>query len=434
MTGLVDRQLRDVGLGVTTRLALIVVSITYVIWNLLAATLSSMEFSWDSDRYFSTVLDPQNPGVITTALFRAIENHTAIMFVLVGIYAAVWLILVWGIVRAFRGSAAGWVLSILLLLISMSTPLWSWNTVLLSESLTTSAVVLWIASVVWFIASRERSAGMLAWTSVATLAVVACRPQLLIVVIPAQLILIFLNRDRASRATLIVNVGIVAGALGLGLLRLYQFAASGSFQYLYVLHNFIDKQDSFRPYALEVMPRCEPLEQALAGPAPWPDTLNLGGNLIPVCPETWLWFNSDAAQFPAWFLERPAETITNFLNVIPHLIFYPMSVSQAIPAPISNVILNPLHLWLWTFAYALIGVIFVLSIRKSLPISVRGVVAGLLITASVIVFVFIVWGADGYDLSRHVYPVVPFIGVAILAIFPVASLQSRSPRQSFQQL
>ena len=275
---------------------------------------------------------------------------------------------------------------------------------------------------------------MLAWTSVATLAVVACRPQLLIVVIPAQLFLIFLKRDRASRATLIVNVGIVAGALGLGLLRLYQFAASGSFQYLYVLHNFIDKQDSFRPYALETMPRCEPLEQALAGPAPWPDTLNLGGNLIPVCPETWLWFNSDAAQFPAWFLERPAETITNFLNVIPHLVFYPMSVSQGIPTPVSNVILNPLHLWLWAFAYALIGVIFVLSIRKSLPISVRGVIAGLLITASVIVFVFIVWGADGYDLSRHVYPVVPFIGVAILAIFPVASLQSRSPRQSFQQL
>lgn len=432
MTGQVVLPSADVGIGRSTRVALIVVSIVYVTWNLLAATFSTMEFSWDSDRYFSTVLDPQNPGFVTTGLFRLIQNHTAIMFVLVGVYSVAWLILMWGIVRAFRGSAAGWVLSSLMLLISLSAPLWSWNTVLLSESLTTSSVVLWIASVVWLVSSRGKSPGMLVWTSVAALLVISSRPQLLIVMIPAQLAVIFLNRDRMGRGLLSVNLGIVVGALGLGLLRLYQFAASGSFQYLYVLHNFIDKQESFRPYALETMPKCEPLEQALAGPAPWPDTLNLGGNLVPVCPETWLWFNSDAAQFPAWFLERPTETITNFLNVIPHLVFYPMSVGQAIPTPVSNVILNPLHLWLWTFAYAVVGVIFVLSIRRRLPISVRGVVAGLLIAISVVIFVFIVWGADGYDLSRHVYPVVPFIGVAVLAIFPVASLQSRSPQQSQQ--
>lgn len=434
MTGEVARPSGVVGIGRSTRLALIAVSIGYLAWNLIAAAFSSMEFSWDSDRYFSTFFDPQNPGIITTGLFRLIRNHTAIMFVLVGIYAVVWLILVWGIVRAFRGSATGWILSILMLLISLSAPLWSWNTVLLSESLTTSSVVLWIASVVWLVSSRGKAPAMLAWTSLATLLVISSRPQLLIVMIPAQLTVILLNRDRLSRGLLGVNLGIVFAAIGLGLLRLYQFAASGSFQYLYVLHNFIDKQESFRPYALETMPKCEPLEQALAGPAPWPDTLNLGGNLVPVCPETWLWFNSDAAQFPAWFLERPTETITNFLNVIPHLVFYPMSVGQAIPTPVSNVILNPLHLWLWTFAYALLGLIFVLTIRKRIPISVRGIVAGLLIAVSVVTFVFIVWGADGYDLSRHVYPVVPFIGVAVLAIFPVASLQSRSPQRSHQQI
>ncbi len=427
MTTETVRSPGEVTLSFTTRLGLIAMSGVYLVWNLIAALNSSMEFSWDSDRYFSTIFDPQNPGFVTTALFRLVENHTVIMFVLVAIYSVVWLILVWAIIRAFKGTFLGWMLSIFLLLLSLSTPLWSWNTVLLSESLTTSAVVLWIASLTWLVSSRVKTTGLLVWTSVSALVVITSRPQLLIVIIPAQLLVLFLYRQWVSRGVLISNAAIVIAAIGVGLLRIYQFMASGSFQYLYVLHNFIDKNDSFRAYALETMPRCEPLEQALAGPAPWPDTLTLGGNLVPVCPETWLWFNSDAAQFPAWFFERPAETISNFFNVIPNLMFYPMSVGQALPSWLSNVLLNPQHLWLWTIAYVVVSIILVIAIHRSLPISVTGIVGGTLVAASIAVFVFIVWGADGYDLSRHMYPVVPFLGIAALAIFPVAVQKYRAP-------
>jgi hypothetical protein len=81
------------------------------------------------------------------------------------------------------------------------------------------------------------------------------RPQLLIIIVPVQFVLLTWIARRNKVAKL-------AGATGAGLLpfvvfgfyRIYELSTVQLYQFRYALNNLVDKGSSFRPYAFENMP------------------------------------------------------------------------------------------------------------------------------------------------------------------------------------
>jgi hypothetical protein len=65
--------------------------------------------------------------------------------------------------------------------------------------------------------------------------------------------------------------------------------------------------------------------------------------------------------------------------------------------------------------------IIALLAQRSLRVSLWGLTIAALLALSGVIYLFVIWGADGYDLSRHIYPYVPFIGIALLALIPTVS-------------
>jgi hypothetical protein len=252
--------------------------------------------------------------------------------------------------------------------------------------------------------------------------IIITRPQLLIVVIPAQFIfLLWESRRSGTWKVSGIGVGILAFFGALGGYRLLQLSSDDNYQYGYTIHNFVEKTPSFRAYALENMPACQPLVDALNGPAPWNDVLEISRNMVAICPETWFWFNTDAARFSSWVFEIPGASWSNFMAVIPALFFLAMTSGMAMPEWLSNIVLAPDQLWLWSGSYAVIGVVIALLAQRSLRDSLWGLISAALLALSGVIYLFVIWGADGYDLSRHIYPYVPFIGIALLALIPTVS-------------
>jgi len=411
------------------RIIFVVIAVIYFMWNYWAAFAHGMQESYDTSRYFGGAFDIQNPGISTTFLFTTIEEPLWIMFTLVALSCIAWIGLAWIVIRQLENFPVRWLLAGLLLLISMSAPIWSWHTVLLSESLTQTTVVLWLITIIWMMGQHDHFGVPILFSTLAAGLVIVTRPQLLMVIIPAQLMFLFW-RARRSRGDWRFSI---AGAIGTlifgcwGVYRLQFLASDNLYQYRYAIHNFVDKQPSFRAYALETMPTCQPLEDALAGPAPWTDVLAISRNMIPVCPETWIWFNSPESRFSSWIFDIPADSWSNFLAVIFGLTFFAMSAGVAMPALVSDLVLSPQQLWLWTALYVALGIIFGLVTRRDLRVTIFGVMAALGMSVSSLVFLFTVWGADGYDLSRHLYPFVPFVGIALLALIPTVA-QPRVPK------
>jgi hypothetical protein len=121
----------------------------YALWNLLAVLNAQAQESYDTYRYFGLVFDVQNPGSTTTALFMLIDDHQRIIYVLTFVSVTAWSLLILALVQRLRNSWIRWPLAILILVFSMTTPIWNYNTVLLTESLTVSTLILWFAAIVW---------------------------------------------------------------------------------------------------------------------------------------------------------------------------------------------------------------------------------------------------------------------------------------------
>jgi len=413
------------------RIFFAILAVIYFAWNVIAASIHGMQDSYDTSRYYGGVFDIQNPGISTTLLFTIVREPTWIMFALILLSCIAWLALTWMVVLRLHFSPVRWILGGLLLLISMSTPIWSWNTVLLSESLTQTSVVIWLATIIWMMGSGGSYRVQIISSTLAACFVIITRPQFLMIIVPAHIIFLFWRARRPSGEwTISISAALATILFGSwGVYRLLQLASDDLYQYRYAIHNFVDKTPSFRAYALENMPTCKPLEEALLGPAPWTDVLAISRDMIPLCPETWLWFNSPDSRFSNWVLEIPAESWGNFVAVIFGLTFFAMSSGWAMPAQFSDLILSPQQLWLWTGLYAALGLILALIARRHLGVSALGILATIALTASSFAFLFTVWGADGYDLSRHIYPFIPFVGIALLALIPTVP-NSKEPAPS----
>jgi len=196
--------------------------------------------------------------------------------------------------------------------------------------------------------------------------------------------------------------------------------------YRYAINNLIGKNPSFRVYALERMPPCDAIPAALNGPAPWNEMQALGENLMNVCPETWIWFRGPEVAMQQWMSAMPAETAYNFVAVMPGLVVPFLGQLHAMPDWMSLVVLNRNYPWLWTLGYLIIGIALAWAMRVRVRWSLTSLSAGLLIAVSALTYMVVVWAADGYDLERHVFPLVPLAAVAALVLPSTVPIGERS--------
>jgi len=168
---------------------------------------------------------------------------------------------------------------------------------------------------------------------------------------------------------------------------------------------------------LENMPNCDAIPAALNGPAPWNDIHALESTLINVCPETWLWFNSEAVRVPNWLSANPYASFLDFVGAMPRVTLALMSEGRAMPEWLSNLLLNPTEPWLWMLLYAVLGATFAALARIRPRMTILGIVGSAIIAFSAFIYLISMWASDGYDINRHIYPVLPLIAIAFL-VFP----------------
>jgi hypothetical protein len=389
----------------------------YGTWCLTVWWASAPEETWDSYRYLGAVFDVQNPGILTTLLYTTVQDARLQTLVQVLVSAVAWSLLALGVLHRLRGHWPAWVVSALVLLISLTAPLWSWNMMLATESLAITASVLWLASIVWLADDHHRAwVGLTPITASAAFAALA-RPQLLIVIVPVQgVLLVWWARREQRPAAALAAGGAFAPFIAFAAVRLVLLANVPLYRFRYALNNIVDKTPSFRAYALETMPPCDQIPAALNGPAPWNDIQAMESTLINQCPETYIWLKSEATSLPNWSIAVPADAIRNFTDVMPGQALTVWSSARALPNDASDLLLRPSAPWWWILLALAIGVAAAAAVPVRPRITLWGVLGIGVCLLSVLAFLYVTWGADGFDVPRHLLPALPMLTVAALVL------------------
>lgn len=410
----------------------------YFLWQGFAWWRSVPEESGDTWRYLELPLsEPINTGFTTSLLFQAIGDQRGITFAMVFLSAIAWSLLAVAVYRAVPRHGVGGALAIATLVISLTSPVWSWNVFLYSESFTVSALVLWLAAMIW--AARIRNFDIVGSSFLAAAALLLCitRPQLAMVIAPITLVIaawgmIRLNHVLASIIT--AFSGVLGGAIAL--VRLLQLQADPYWSVFYKINNYVDKTMSFRAYADEVMPACPPLPEAMQGPAPWTDAWVIRDNLPSLCPETFLWFRSTDSNVLSWTLAVPADAWANFMALIPSVGFFVQSQGRAMPDPLSNSLFPDITVWQFGLLGLALGVLAAWLSGARLRITALWLVAAAIISFLSVAHIYAVWAADGLELERHLMPMSLLIVLSALLLPPslIRTTGDRLPRNEPQLL
>lgn len=405
------------------------VGLIYLAWNLIAWWITEPQEFGDTYRYFgSTLFDIQNPGVTPVLLYTTLEDPKLVTLAQVLLYSLAWLLLASVVANRLHGSWLSPVTGIGLLVLSMTTPLWSWNTYLASESLSFTATTLWLTALIW---ARDRfqtpGAGVVALVATSALLVIT-RPAMVAVILPTLVVFgVWLWRRglRPAAGTWTV-LGFLPFA-GYALVRLQLLAGNDIYRYRYAINNYVDKTSSFRAYADSNMPSCEPLVNAVNGPAPWDEVWVLKEQLISTCTDSYLWLRSDATSLLDWTLASPGNALGNFIDAMPRVLLQPYSAGRAMPDAMSSLLMPDWPAWLLVIIYAVAGITLAAVSGARLRITALWLLGAATMAASVFAYFYAVWGADGIELNRHLLPLTAMLAVA-LVVLPCGLL--RRPQES----
>ena len=405
-----------------------IVLLVYVAWNLVAWNLSEPTDSYDTIRYFQPLSDPLNPGIVVNSLYLTLNSGTLITLAQVMIATTAWVLLALAILVRLRWNPVAWIMSSIVLLFSLTTPMWSWHMLTYTESLTNSALVFWFASIVWLTAKSESALKSLIPFSSAAGLIALTRPQLLIFVLPTQLvILVWWWRQNRRPFPAVGSLLAIAPFMAFAAYRVQQVTQIDVYRMRYAFHNLVGKNSSFRDYALVEMPPCDLVPQALNGPAPWNDAIALESTMISSCPDTWMWFRSDAVILQNWVPARFSQAIVEFGTQIQGIILSIQTQSSALPSFLSTALLNPSYPLIWALAFLIAGIGLAIAAGAKPKFSVLSVLSIAIVTSTVLLQMFLVWGADGESVERHQYPVIPMILIALL-VFPSVWSKTRSSK------
>lgn len=413
-------------------------AVAYFAWQTVAWWRSSPEESGDTWRYFELPLsEPINTGLTASLLFQAIGDQRGITFAMVFLSAIAWLMLALAVFRAIQKRVIGGGLAIATLLISLTSPIWSWNVFLYSESFTVSALVFWLAALIWGVRIRSFDVWGASVFATSTMVVCITRPQLAMFIAPIALVMAawgIIRLRRISASTITALGGLLGGSVAS--LRLLQLQADPYWSVFYKINNYVDKTMSFRAYADEVMPPCQPLPDAMQGPAPWTDAWVIRDNLPSLCPETFLWFRSADSNVFSWTLAVPGEAWANFMALIPSVGFFVQSQGRAMPESLSNILLPDIPVWQLSLLGLLLGALCAWFSGARLRITPLWLLAGGIITFFSLVHIYVVWAADGLELERHLMPIslLMMLSALLLPASLIKTSNERSLRIDPQQL
>ncbi len=401
------------------------VAVVYLLWNLLAWYISTPTEMGDTYRYFGfLIFDAQNPGIMTSFLYQSIQDPRIITLIQVVLATIAFLVLVWAVLIQTKWRAAGIITSTLVLLVSMTAPFWSWQTLLATEGLTLSLSVLWLAAVIMSFNGELRPAVVITALSVSATLLLLARPQFVVLVLPASLLIGFaLSRRNRSAAVFVGATAGVIPAIAFSLWRLLSLMGDKGYAFIYTMHNYVDKASTFRAYATERMPACEPLTAAMNGPAPWSDMTAIRDQLIGLCPESFLWLKNGPVSVLNWTTQYPAESLRAMTASMSDMIISPYSPMAATPPAVSSLLLPEVPAWMWLAAAWLIGIglAFVAGYRSK-PTRLT-IISTLVMAGSFLVLIYFTWASDGIELARHQAPWVLFAIVAGLTV-PVATVRN----------
>lgn len=396
--------------------------VAYVLWNLVAWGNQPAQETFDTYRYFGdwgwnlgAIFEPLNGGFAASLLYVIAPNPTLISLLQVVIAVVVWSLLALAIVHRLHGTWVAWALAIATLLTSLQSIFWSTHFALASESLAFSAAVMWLASIVWLTSREGTGTGPLIGLTLAMTLMAATRPQAMLALLPVQIVILtWWTRRESQTRSLRFAIPALIPIAGFALFRVWQISQHDRWPFRYALHNLVDKEPSFRAYALERMPPCEAIPAALSGPAPWNEVLALDGTMINTCPETYLWFQSNATSVWTWVPAIPGDAIRNFLDVLPGTSLIRWNEIVGLPTSVDFALMPNSNPWVFIGLCLLIGIGLAIAagVRPVVtPLALLGVIVSVM---SVLGYVFLVWAADGVDFGRHVFPVLPLLGVAAL--------------------
>lgn len=393
----------------------------YAIVNFVTWWGTEAVTTWDSPRYTGgDIFLFLNPGIPPTILFSAFSDPRAATFIHTVLYAAAWSSLAIALLRSLRATWIKWPLAVLVLMASLTSPLWSWNLVIGSEGLTGVAMVAWMSTFVWLVSSSRPIT--LVWAFVAASALLVTRPQSLIFVLPIQVVATFWWLRRTSQAPqalrtfLIPLVVLLIASTGWATYRAALLANDDVYSFRYALHNLVEKTPSFRQYVLNEAPACEAIPTALNGTQPWTDVIALDQTLINQCPETFLWFKSDAVSPQTWILYDPAAAVINFRDVMWGIALPVGTERSVLPQAVDDALLPVHNLWLAIGVALVAGLVLGAVGRVHFRLTPWGVVGVVIVVASLGTYLFGVWAADGYDVIRHMVPITPLLPIAALAL------------------
>ena len=409
---------------VTQHIVMALLIAAYATWNVVAWRGQPAIETFDSYRYVSpgdfnlmAIFEPLNGGFATSLLYALASEPTAISLLQVLIAVTAWSLLALAIVHRLTGSWIGWLLAVLVLLISMQSVFWSSHFALASESLAFSATVAWLASIVWLTSRHGSGTGAIVAVTLGMALMAATRPQAMLTLIPVQLVVLMWWARRESRPrALIPSVAALVPIAAFALYRVWQVSQHDRWPFRYALHNLVDKEPSFRAYALERMPPCEAIPAALGGPSPWNDVLALDNTMINVCPDTYLWFQSGATSVWNWVPAIPGATLQNFIDILPTLTLIRWNDISAWPAQLDAALMPALNPWIFLIGCLALGIVLAWLAGVRPRITMLGTLGVLIASASAASYVFLVWAADGVDHGRHVLPVLPLVGIAALVL------------------
>ncbi|MCH9817041.1 MAG: hypothetical protein K0U64_11445 [Actinomycetia bacterium] len=403
------------------RIYLTVLLAMYAVASLVAWWISEPVTTWDSPRYVGgDIFLFLNPGIPPTVLFSLIQEARIATLVQVVLYAAAWSSLVIAIFTSLRATWIKWPLSVLALIVSLTSPLWSWTLVVGSEGLTVVAIVVWVSTFVWLAGSARSTTLFLSFLAASALLIT--RPQTLIFVLPIQAVLSiwWIRREsisiRALRSALVVSIAVLVAATGWATYRVALLANDDVYSFRYALHNLVEKTPSFRQYALNEAPPCDAIPAALNGPQPWTDVIAFDNTLISLCPETFIWFKSDQVSPQAWVLYDPGAAVTNFRDVMWGIALPVGAEDSLVPNALDDTLLPVHNVWLATGIALVLGIALGVFGRIRYRITGLGVLGVVISVGAVSLYLFAVWAADGYDVIRHLVPITPLLPVVALVL------------------
>ncbi len=402
------------------------VAVVYLLWNLIAWYVSAPTEMGDTYRYFGfLIFDAQNPGIMTSLLYQSVQDSRIITLIQVVLATIAFLVLVWAVLIQTKWRAAGIIASALVFLISMTAPFWSWQTLLATEGLTLSFSVLWLAAIILSFNRELRPTAVIIALSVSATLLLLTRPQFIVLVLPASLLIGFtLSRRNRSIAVFLGAIAGVIPAVAFSLWRLLSLMGDQGYAFIYTMHNYVDKASTFRAYANERMPSCEPLAAAMNGPAPWSDMTAIRDQLINLCPESFLWLKNGPVSVINWTTQYPAESLSSMTAAMSDMIISPYSPMTAISPAASSFFLPEIPAWIWLAAAWLIGIgLAFIAGYRSKPTRLT-IISAVVMAGSFAVLIYFTWASDGIELARHQVPWILFAIIAGLTI-PVAT--SRNP-------